>query len=93
MDLSDFDIDFHTPPEDDVASIRNVRTTTGAAASAARVISVGPPSRHPSPISPGNVSGWTNTEAVSNWGSSYGSSAGGGIGSLGSIYGSGKKTK
>ena len=52
LDLSDFDIDF-APPEDDVASIRNVRTTltaTGAATSTAantRVASVGNPGKGP----------------------------------------------
>ena len=102
LDLSDFDIDFSTP-EDDVASIRNVRTAltaTGATASA-RVTSIGggDPIRRPSPLSPGNVSGWTHNEvASSNWGSSFGSSVAGGGGGLGSsstsgFYGSGKKTK
>ena len=50
LDLSDFDIDF-APQEDDVASIRNVRTTltaTGAApAASARVTSVGNPGKCP----------------------------------------------
>ena len=50
LDLSDFDIDFAPQPEDDVASIRNVRTTltaTGAASASARVTSVGNPGKCP----------------------------------------------
>ena len=50
LDLSDFDIDFAPQPEDDVASIRNVRTTltaTGAAAASSRVTSVGNPGKCP----------------------------------------------
>ena len=101
LDLSDFDLDL-AHPDDDAASIRNVRTAlTAAGATTARMTSVGgggdSSSRRPSPMSPGNVSGWTHNEvASSNWGSSFGSSLGGGLGgSSGTygFYGSGKKTK
>ena len=47
LDLSDFDLDF-PPVEEDVASIRNVRsalTATGNVAAAARVTSVGNPGK------------------------------------------------
>ena len=113
LDLSDFDF----PPDlDDAASIRDVRTAALTAASSARLtqqqqplLSSGSSRGRPSPISPGNVSGWTHNEvaataaASSNWGSSFGSSVAGGSGGLGGLglgsgstsgfYGSAKKTK
>ena len=114
FDLSEFDL----PPDlDDAASIRDVRTAALTAASTARLTQQqqqplssgsGRGGRgRPSPISPGNVSGWTHNEVAaatassSNWGSSFGSSVAGGSGgfgglgsgSTGGFYGSAKKTK
>ena len=108
LDLSDLDF----PLDDDAASIRDVRTAALTAASSARLSQQQQPplsgsSRRPSPISPGNVGGWTHNEVAavsSNWGSSFGSSVAGGSGSglgglglgsgsTGGFYGSAKKTK
>ena len=97
FDLSEFDL----PPDlDDAASIRDVRTAALTAASTARLTQQqqqlplssgsGRGGRgRPSPISPGNVSGWTHNEVAaatassSNWGSSFGSSVAGGSGGFG----------
>ena len=100
FDLSEFDL----PPDlDDAASIRDVRTAALTAASTARLtqqqqqpLSSGSGRGRPSPISPGNVSGWTHNEVAaaatassSNWGSSFGSSVAGGSGGFGGLGGLG----